>query len=58
MKVYVSLPKSEKSVAELGRRLADFHAELLIEKIGKLNISNRDKMRIVDKILEELNRAS
>lgn len=52
MEVYI-IP-SDDTDENFEKSLADFHAQILFEKINKLDISNRNKKRIVDKVLEEL----
>lgn len=52
MKVYVNFPEDTD---ELENRLADFHANLIIEKIKNMDISNSSKKEVLNSILEQLN---
>lgn len=54
MKVFVNLPETEKDKIEFEKRVADFRATLLIEKIRQLNINDTYKKKLLDLILKDL----
>ena len=54
MKVFVNLPEAEKDKIEFEKRVADFRATLLIEKIRQLNINDTYKKKLLDLILKDL----
>lgn len=58
MRVFVNLPQDDDGIAELKARVADFHATLLIEKIKRLNISNKEKDKILKEVLNKLKEKS
>lgn len=47
----VNYPKNKEDIKELENNIATFHATLIIEKIKKLNVSERDKKKILNGIL-------
>ncbi len=51
MKVFVNFPDNTQ---ELEKRLATFHANLIIEKIRQQNISDLSKKKVLKSILEHL----
>lgn len=54
MKVFVNLPETEKDKIEFEKRVADFRATLLVEKIRQLNINDTYKKKLLDLILKDL----
>ena len=54
MKVFVNLPQTDEDIKQLEQRVADFHATLLIEKIKKLDLTDKDKDKILNLILDKI----
>lgn len=54
MKVYVNLPQTPEGKKELEKRVAQFHATLMLDTIKKLNISNASKQKVLNLVLEHL----
>lgn len=53
-KVYVNLPQTPEEKKELAKRVAEFHATLMLEKIKKLNISDASKEKVLNLVLDYL----
>lgn len=54
MKVIVNLPQTDEDIKQLEQRVADFHATLLIEKIKQLDLTDKDKDKILNLILDKI----
>lgn len=54
MKVIVNLPQTDEDIKQLEQRVADFHATLLIEKIKQLDLTDKDKDKILNLILNKI----
>lgn len=54
MKVYVNLPQTSKGKKELAKRVAEFHATLMLEKIKKLNMNDSSKEKVLNLVLDYL----
>lgn len=58
MRVFVNLPQSIEGKEELAKRVADFHATLMVEKIKKLNIDDDSKIKIFSLVLDHFKNKS
>lgn len=54
MKIIVNYPELEEDKLELENRIADFHATLLLERINQLNIRDKFKRDLLNKVLDHL----
>lgn len=52
--MYANLPQTQEEKKELAKRVAEFHATLMLEKIKKLNISDVSKEKILNLVLDYL----
>ena len=52
MNVFVNLPQTIECKQELAKRVADFHAILMMKKIKNLKIDDNSKRKIFSLILE------
>ncbi len=52
--MYVNLPQTPEEKKELAKRVAEFHATLMLEKIKKLNISDASKEKVLNLVLDYL----
>ena len=57
MKVFVNLPELEEDKTELEKRVANFRATLLIEKVKQLHINDISKEKLLNLILEQLEKS-
>ena len=55
MKVYVRYPCTEESQKLLINNLAKFKAELILKSIENLKISDKNKEKVLENVLETLN---
>lgn len=53
--VIVHYPTTEEGWCELRRRVAIVHADAVLSYIQKLNLSDRQRVKLIDKIIEEVN---
>lgn len=53
MNVITHLPKTEKGVRELRRRINQQHAKIIAETIAEMKCSEQDKQRLLNAVCEE-----
>jgi len=54
--VIVHYPKTEEGKDELARRVATVHAESVIAKLNRLNCPTKQKLELVDAIIDTAKR--
>ena len=54
--IIVHYPTTEEGRRELKRRVASVHADAVINSISKLKCPHRDKIRLLDAIIEDAKR--
>lgn len=55
MQIYVNYPTTKEGMKQLLDNLATFKAKLLLKSIDKLNVNNKTKNEVLNKVLEILN---
>lgn len=55
MQVFVNYPETEEGIKLLLNNLATFKAELFLKNIGNLNVEDKVKDEVLEKVLEILN---
>lgn len=54
--VIVHYPTTEEGKAELARRVATVHAESVIDKINRLKCPNKQKLELLDAVIDTAKR--
>ena len=52
----IHYPKTEEGKQELARRVATVHAESVIAKINRLNCPTKQKLELVDAVIDTVKR--